>query len=450
MKPVKIGIIGAGFSGVAVAASLHKLQTHAEIYLFEKSGHFGEGDAYRTPYPFHLLNVRASDMSAFEDQPDHFVEWLKASSEAQKYLERDVPCGEQFVSRLLFSLYLKDLLVRMEAAPSDKTRLHKVNGEVVDIRPEHGGYALVLSGGGTVHVDKVVLALGNTAPASFPVPVPADVNYIANPWDYTAPEKIDRNEPVLIIGTGLSMIDTTLTLLRQGHQGKIYALSRHGLLPLPHADGKLAAYAITEKLPETTRALTEYLREKSRQLANGGGDWRSLIHAMRENIPALWQRMSISDKRRFLRHVMPYWNIHRHRVKGSTFGTLRDMMDRGQLAVIAGKVAAVDHAGVTIRPRHSNRQERLDVRWIINCMGPSLSAYSARPPLVSALLQRGLAVMDPLSLGFAANADGSLLNAQGIRSDNLYIVGPLRKSVVWEAGAVPEIRKQCFDLARVI
>src|SRR5258708_2964031 len=109
--PLKIGIIGAGFSGTALAAAIHKLNAGpVEIFLFDKTGCFGEGDAYRTPYPFHLLNVRAQDMSAFEDEPAHFLDWLNSNETRKQHLEKNQPAGGQFAPRLLYGQYLNSLL----------------------------------------------------------------------------------------------------------------------------------------------------------------------------------------------------------------------------------------------------------------------------------------------------------------------------------------------------
>ena len=48
---------------------------------------------------------------------------------------------------------------------------------------------------------------------------------------------------MVIIGTGLSMVDQALSLLNKGHRGPILAYSRRGLLPLPHAASKPLARA---------------------------------------------------------------------------------------------------------------------------------------------------------------------------------------------------------------
>src|SRR5579885_505559 len=448
-EPVlRIGIVGAGFSGTALAANLHRMSgIPIEIVLIDKRGRFGEGEAYSTPYPFHLLNVRAQDMSAFETAPDHFVNWISADCNAGQLLEDAIPIGDQFVPRLLYGNYLKYLLNSILTDSSGSVRLYLESAEVTDILGHEDQTGLVLGSGKTIMVDKVVLALGNNQPAIFPFPVSDSINCIHNPWDFTAPEEIAANDPVLIIGTGLSMIDAVLTLYHQKHKGKIFALSRHGLLPLPHVDTKVKLVSLVGKdFTGTLRRLARHVRSESLQQVNAGGDWRSVINAVRPHVPAIWEKSSLTDRKRFLRHLLPYWNIHRHRVHNKIAATLTQLTAR-QLQILAGRVLEVDGGRAKIKLRHADKIMQLNVKWVINCMGPALK-MSDTQQCVKTLLQQGYATLDPLKLGFATAPTGALLEASGNISSRFYSLGPPTKGMVWECGAVPEIRRQCEVLAR--
>ncbi|RDI48684.1 hypothetical protein AQULUS_17000 [Aquicella lusitana] len=446
-KPVhRIGIIGAGFSGTAVSAALHRINRHPlEVVLFEKRGCFGAGDAYSTPFPFHLLNVRAQDMSVFEDEKEHFVNWLNTHSAATPFLDRTLACHEQFVPRFLYGSYLKDLLMQIQA-DSAVTRLTLSPHEIVDIAYSGSQAVLISKNNERIPVDKVVLALGNNLPAAFPFSVSEEVNCIHNPWEYTAPRRIEKKDPVLIVGTGLSMIDAVLTLYHQDHQGPIYAVSRHGLLPLSHSDVKVPYLLMQDHLPHQLRMLSMHLRSRSKNHINEGGDWRSIINALRGYIPALWERSSLADKSRFLRHLLPYWNIHRHRVHKKVADLLMQLRNRGQLKILAGRILEIEKRIAKIKLRHKNNILPLEVKWVINCMGPSLS--SMQQPLVQSLLSRGMALMDPLDLGFAVSSVGALKETSGHFSSSLYTLGPPARGAAWECSAVPEIRKQSFHLAK--
>ncbi|MDR3461341.1 MAG: FAD/NAD(P)-binding protein, partial [Beijerinckiaceae bacterium] len=72
---MKIAVAGAGFSGSLVALHILRSNPSATVILIERAAEFGRGLAYGTCDPKHLLNVRASNMSAFPEDPDHFIKW---------------------------------------------------------------------------------------------------------------------------------------------------------------------------------------------------------------------------------------------------------------------------------------------------------------------------------------------------------------------------------------
>jgi uncharacterized NAD(P)/FAD-binding protein YdhS len=445
---LRIGIIGAGFAGTAFAATLHKLSPRpVDITLFDKTGCFGVGDAYRTPFPFHLLNVRARDMSAFEDDPRHFVNWLTAHHSSSEQINNVIPLADQFVSRPLYANYLRDLLAELQGEPRSRLKLHLESMEVVDVVLAGDKAQLILQDGRDVWVDKVILALGNNPPMPLPFPVSDDVHCITNPWDYVAPKHIPSDDPVLIVGTGLSMIDTVLTLQSQQHQGKIYAVSRRGLLPLPHAEIKQPYQLTQADLPHNLLLLTKYLRTKSHLHNKEGGDWRAIVNELRAHLPALWEKSSLLDKKRFIRHLLPYWNIHRHRVQPGILDLLHDLAAKQQFQLLGGRVLKVEKGLASIRLRHQQAVSTFPVKWIVNCLGPAMTVIDTPQTLVRALLKRHLASLDVLNLGLTVSSSGALKDAHGQVSSVLYTLGSMRRGASWESIAVPEIRKQCFTLA---
>lgn len=434
--PLKIAIIGAGFSGTALAATLmREMQQPLEIYLFEKTGQFGAGDAYRTPFAYHLLNARAGDMSALEDEPNHFVQWLQYRAKGK--IEQDVPVHRQFVPRVLYHQYLSELL-------RDNTQtdvLTKVHEEVVDLQPHGKQMKLILKNRETLVADKVILALGNNPPSSLPFHVAADIQCIENPWDYTALNNIPADDPVLIVGTGLSMVDAVLTLHHQQHRGNITAVSRRGLIPLPHTEHCSPVEFDVKELPRDVRSLMKVLRMEAAKITAAGGDWRGMMSALRLQLPEVWQRLDKTCRKRFLRHVLPYWNIHRHRVHVKLHDLLQKMCASGQLEILAARVLSAHDGKVQVRLRQSRGEISLPAKHIINCMGSSFEP--SEQPLLQSLLQQEIAHMDALQLGVEVAEDLSL---RGKSSANCFVLGPLMRGEVWESIAVPEIRKQCKAL----
>lgn len=446
--PLKIAIIGGGFAGTALAHACYSLtSTPLDISLFEKSGDFGTGKAYCTPFAHHLLNVRAMDMSAYEAHPKDFVEWLSTN---KKLINDDtLSLDEQFVPRHWYGLYLKNLLHHIQKDRHSDVRLNLEPKEVIDIIPRGNQLSIVLSDQEQKIVDKVILALGNNPPAHFSFPI-SDINVLHNPWDYEAPLNVAKNDNVCIVGTGLSMIDAVLTLHHAQHRGLIYAVSRHGLLPLPHANRPVDPNISLSfhQIPSSLREITHYLRDMSDQHTETGGDWRTIINSLRHHIPKLWMQSTLADRKCFLRHVLPYWNIHRHRVHDKISQLLTELRHHGQLKIIAGKMVEARSDKTIIQLRHSQQMKEIHIQWLINCMGPNLNFASKAQGLIKKLQERGLASFDALQLGLSVSSEGALQLANGEISSKLYAVGSLRKGMSWEVGAVPEIRKQCFDLAR--
>ena len=447
--PQKIAIIGAGFTGVALAAALHRSADQPlEIFMFEKSGLFGAGDAYRTPYSWHLLNARACDMSAIEDDPDHFVHWLE--SHAATYLDNHIPHGRQFVPRVLYHQYLCSLMAAIFQDECKRVHLELIPEEVMDVEAESCGVKVTLKNEESLIVDKVIFAYGNNPPAPLPISLSPAIQCFNNPWEYTALKNIPNKDPVLIVGTGLSMVDAVLTLHHLHHQGKIYVLSRRGMLPLPHTDNSHACAFDALALPHNLRAMVKVIRHDAKKLMAQGGDWRAIIHQIRLHLPAIWRRMNTTCKKRFLRHVLPYWNSHRHRVHEKIDDLLVKLRNEGQLIVMAGKLISTDNQQATIRLRHALTTHDINVKQVINCIGSSHDINEREQPLLGVLKQRGNIDLDELQLGLIANEDFSLKNAAGDVLPGCYALGPPLRGEVWESVAVPEIRKQCHVLAALL
>lgn len=446
--PIRIGIIGAGFSGTAMAANLARFaETPIEIILFERRGVFAKGEAYSTPYAFHLLNVRAHDMSLFDDDPSHFVEWLKQQQNEQASSEH-AALEHQFVPREWYGRYLSDVLEGIQQANSGNVTLMLESVEVRDAIPEGDRTLLVTDDNRIFSVDKVVLATGNQAPARFPFPISSDVGCVSNPWEFSAIANIPKHDAVVIVGTGLSMIDSLLTLYHQQHAGPIVAVSRHGMLPLPHAEQKPPQIPLPQPMQGGLGALMKSIRAMSDEHVREGGDWRSIVQSLRAHIPTLWSRWGLTDKRRFLRHVLPYWNIHRHCVPVSVAAIIEQWVASGQLQLFAGRILSVEHSQASIVLRGTEEQRKVPVQWLVNCMGPSLSASSHADSLLQGLLTRGMAMLDSLKLGYATGTHGALIEKSGEHSKRIFSVGPPTKGASWECNAVPEIRHYCAKTAK--
>ena len=78
MSECTVAIIGGRFTGATLAAQLlRKSGGSVSVFLIERGGRLGRGGAYSTECEEHLLNVLARNMSAYPDDPEHFLEWAR-------------------------------------------------------------------------------------------------------------------------------------------------------------------------------------------------------------------------------------------------------------------------------------------------------------------------------------------------------------------------------------
>jgi uncharacterized NAD(P)/FAD-binding protein YdhS len=424
---VAVAIVGGGFSGTILAAQLARRGITA--VLIDGSGRMGRGVAYSTTEPAHLLNVRAEGMSAWAGEPDHFARRFEA--------EGGEPRG--FAQRRLFARYVSEILG--DAVASGCTEPVEVTA--ISGNRQNGGWQIVFDDGSSVEAEALVLAVGNQEPESLQAFSGAGSRYIANPWGRDAGgavrELAASGGDALLVGTGLTMIDLVLSLDAAGHQGRITALSRRGLIPRAHADIEPAPVAEDEVPKGSVRALWRWLRRRSAEVG-----WRAAVDSLRPHSHPLWQSLDSEQQRRFLRHVRPWWDVHRHRIAPEVAATVARLVAAGRLEVVAGRVvAARDSNGgleVDIRRRRSGKLQSQRVAYAFNCTGPLHSIARSKDPLLRSLLDAGQVRPDALGIGLEVD--------ETCRAGaHLWALGPLTKGRYWEIIAVPDIREQAAAVA---
>ncbi|ATE67473.1 FAD-dependent oxidoreductase [Rhizorhabdus dicambivorans] len=429
-------IVGAGFSGTLQAINLLRHEgPHAT--LIERQPHAGRGIAYSAAHPDHLLNVRAGNMSALPDDPDHFLRWLA----------RHRPELGGFVPRIVYGDYLADLLrAAMERAEG---RLTLIRGEAVDAERSGGGYAVTLDDGRRLAADTLVLAPGNLPPHEPPALAGAGLDpdlYAPDPWSGNVADGLAADDRVLIVGTGLTMVDVALLLDARGFRGRIIAMSRRGLLPHAHADQTMGA-PLQQRPPLRPSELLRSVRART-----GATGWRPAVDALRPFTQDLWLGADAEGRRRFLRHLRPWWDIHRHRLAPRVAERIAAMRADGRLDIVAGKLAGADvrdgQVDISWRPRGADTLRTLRVRRIVNASGPQGDLARTGEPLLRRLLERGLIRPDALHLGIDVNPQSEAIGASGQADSGLLVIGPMTRGTFWEIVAVPDIRVQTWSVAR--
>jgi uncharacterized NAD(P)/FAD-binding protein YdhS len=443
-----IAIVGAGFSGTMLALHLlGRSPPPVKLVLIERASQFGLGPAYSTGNPSHLLNVPAAGMSAFHDRPGDFLNWLASQPDAATF-DRG-----SFAPRRTFGNYLRALLHEaVESAGPD--RLELLPGDVIALDRTTTPLTLTLDQGRSLRADFVVLAIGNFPSQPIPVVNPEFYDtalYRPDPWAADALTGLDKEVPVLLLGTGLTMIDATVSLLDQGHRGPIHAVSRRGLLPRRHATVQTCA-SEPAPFPTSVLALMRLLRLEAKRAAGEGAGWQPVIDALRPFTADIWRAMTPSDRARFLRHARPWWDVHRHRMASGVADRTDAARASGQLRIIAGRVREYVTKGgladVVYKPRGQDRLAMIEAARVINCVGPGADYDRIPDPLIRTLLRDGVVRPDAFLLGLDVTANCALLNRDGAISRRLFAVGPVTKGTFWEMVAVPDIRRQAEELAQ--
>ncbi|HEY0011774.1 MAG TPA: FAD/NAD(P)-binding protein [Allosphingosinicella sp.] len=420
---VRAAVIGGGLSGALQAIHLLR-EGAAHVTLIERARTPGRGVAYSTDRPEHLLNVPARRMSAWGDQPDHFVRWYEQRGGA----------AESFAPRMAFGDYVVEQL-----AAAAGEGLEIVRGEAVDVE----GKEVLLADGRRIEADAVVLAPGNLPPAT-PRGIDPDALgalWVADPWAPGIADGLGASDTMLLIGTGLTAVDVALTMEASGFRGRILALSRRGLVPRAHGPREPMC-APQEALPSDCIALLRRVRRRTAEIG-----WRSAVHELRNVTQSIWAGASEAQRRRFLRHLRPWWDVHRHKLAPAVGATIDRMQAEGRLHFAGGRILTVSPDGtVTWRPRGTSAPETLKAARIVNCTGPECDIVRAGEPLLNALLAKGRIRQDPLRVGIDVDDQCRTLTGSG-PSDSLYAIGPVTRGTFWESVAVPDIRAQAQAVA---
>ena len=401
--------------------------------------------AYGTHSSQHLLNVPAGNMSAFDEHPNHFLDFART-------IDPHVSPGS-FVSRHLYGDYLEWILNEAERMAPVSTELNRIYCQVTNITQALTDKSAIvtLQSGETITADKIILALGHF-PANNPALVDSQFyktdRFLNDPWDHTRLDAIPSRSPVLLLGTGLTAIDVAMTLLGRNPDREIIAISRRGLLPQPHRH--------VAKKPEgsgfksiwgdadTVRMQIRRLREYCEMLSKHGGDWREALALLRPVTAEIWTAYSEKERRRFLRHVQPYWDTHRHRLAPAIADKLTEALSSGKVRIIAGRLLEInksaDQVRVTFRQRGSTKTRTEYPQYVINCTGPCSHPRQTNSELIHQLLNDNMLRIDSLGLGIDVAPDCSVINSSGEASENLFYIGPWLRAAYWEATAVPDLR----------
>jgi uncharacterized NAD(P)/FAD-binding protein YdhS len=405
-----VAIIGFGYSGNLVLFNLvNKAEKPIKILVADKSDNFAKGAAYATIRSEHLLNVRAKNMGALKDDVLHFYKWLVASG--YSYDEND------FVPRKIYGEYLSYIhsetlkiakeknieieIIKATASKIEQGDSHKINfdkGEVADCK-------------------QLVLATGNQIKD--------------NPWRYDFESLVNdkSGKPVVIIGTGLTAVDTILSIFASGFVGQVICISRKGLFPLPHtAKGVDVKFDISPYVNSILNARPSQIVKILRKLIaeNNADSWQSVLDSIRPYHQQIWKVFSQFDQKRILGKYFTLWNIHRHRMAPEIDAKIKSYIASGRLKIVQ---------------QNYDESEKLDAIKIFDCRGLSLKILDN--------IFNSITGIKTSTNGYGITCDENYI----INSDKntpIYALGSCFAGHLFETIAVPELRMQADKIAQNI
>ncbi|MCF5230460.1 MULTISPECIES: FAD/NAD(P)-binding protein [unclassified Pseudomonas] len=447
-------IIGGGLSGTMLAVQLLRQPGKRQILVIEPRKELGRGEAYSAVELGHTLNGNAARMSVDPDNPDDLTQWLTDYIGAGGWPESNqqpVPISELFPPRGIFGVYAQQRLA--EAKALSASTVEHIRAEVVDLQVDADSTRLTLDNGQQLRGVQAVLSTGMFPAARTPQTESSGLNAAAvDPWDVKAMRQIEPQSTVLIIGSGLTMVDAVVSLEQAGHRGPIEIFSRHGLLP--HVRRQPPSWVDFLADDHNLRNPRQLLREVRRQCqlaVEQGIDWQAPLDTVRAHIGRLWSQASEREKRQFVRHVRPWWESHHHRSPPLSAQLVARLHAEGRLRIQAAsfKGLVASDNGVTIKLRRRGEQAVTQVSGaaLINSSGIEYDWRRVAKPLPQQLLKRGLIKPGPLALGIAADTSGAVLDAQGQVSQRLFAMGPPLRGMWWESTAVTDVAIQAKALA---
>ncbi|TFH80832.1 FAD/NAD(P)-binding protein [Pseudomonas kribbensis] len=458
IRHADILIVGGGLSGAMLAVQLLRLPGRRQILVIEPRAELGRGEAYSAVELGHTLNGNAARMSVDPDNADDLTQWLIDHIAGGGWPESDqqhVPVSELFPPRGLFGVYVQQRLAEaQQVGARHGSTVEHVRAEVFDLKTSADSVQLTLSDGQRLQGAFAVLATGMFPAARTPQKQSSGLNAAGlDPWDVSAMCQLDPQSTVLIIGSGLTMVDAVVSLEQAGHRGPIEVFSRHGLLPhVRRQPPTWVDFLAEDHSIRTPRQLLRELRRHCRDAIEQGIDWQAPLDTVRAHIGRLWSQASDVQRRQFVRHVRPWWESHHHRSPPLSAELVERLHREGRLRIHAASykgLEPVSGGGVGIRVRRRGESETHVVQGaaLINSSGIEYDWRRVDRPLPQQLLARGLVQPGPLALGIAAAVDGAVLDAQGKVSQRLFAMGPPLRGMWWESTAVTDVASQAKALA---
>lgn len=453
----RIGIIGGGFTGTMTAVQLiAKCDTPCELIIINERETFNKGIAFNPYSDKHLLNVITGKMSAFANKPDHFLDWVM---QQPGYVGKDrTLISNSFMPRRLFGTYMGEIWQEAyRAALAKNITVTLIDSVVRSLDRAADKVTLQLENNETQTTDYCVIATGNQVPGN-PRIKNKDFynskNYFRNPWLAESVQDLQNDKPVLIVGNGLTMVDTVLSLLEHGYKGTIYSISPNGFNILPHRHNGLKYTALADEITDgmSLRELVSLVNKHIRLVREYGVSAEPVIDSLRPFTQKIWQNFRADEKKLFMARLRHLWGVARHRIPLHSHDKLQQLRIDGRLNIKSGRLLDIteDNGDIAIHyfDKKSKTSHVIHAGRVINCTGPESDLLKMGDCFLKDCAEKGLLRQDELKLGISTDVSSfGIIGPDGRPYENLFTVGSNLRGELWESTAVNELRSQAEKLA---
>ena len=452
-----VAIVGGGFTGAAVAYHLARLlpEGAVRIVVYEPRAVLGGGLAYDTDEPVHRINVPAARMTLVPGDETHFERWLHATGALADDGEAVTEDGRVFARRSAFGRYVDATLRPLVASARIEHRRSRVRA----VTAAAGEWTVAAQDGSVLKADWVVLATTHPMPQAPAVLDRALAGHPAYIPDATVPNAlaaISRKDRVLVVGTGLTAADVIAMLDAAGHEGPVTAVSRRGLRSQGHTLLPQEPFGdFTTSPARSARALLRSVRRTLAQAAGNGVTWHAVFDSLREQGGAIWRALPVAERRRLVRHLRPYWDVHRFRIAPQVEAVIDRRLTAGSLRIHAASLAdaalgADGTIAVTLRPRRGGQPFEAHYDVVVVTTGPGHRAILSSQPFLETMTAAGALRLDTVGLGLAVDDHSRAIGADDRPVPTLFIAGPLARGTFGELMGLPQVTEHAVFVAEGI
>lgn len=445
-----IAIVGGGFTGAAIAYHLAHARTPGRTVIFEPRAHVGAGLAYSSEDGQHRINVPAGKMSLLPGADDHFLQWIERTGAIADDPDARGPDGQLYPRRPVFGRY-----VNAHVAPFIKDHaIRHVQDHVVLVKRDDASWFIQTDSGSVVRADIVIVATTHPAPEAPRIlarNLIGDARFVPDATRPDALAHIGANDRILIVGNGLTAADVIASLDAGGHRGRITALSRRGLRSRGHPAKPVEPFGnFTEAPPAGAIDFLRRVRAEIGRATAQGISWHAVIDAVRAQAQAIWPLLPVAEQRKIVRHLRPFWDVHRFRIAPQPEAVIERRIADGSLDIVSGRIVGLDakpeHIGVSWRDRRSGlTSENFDA--VIVTTGPAHESVLQSQSYLAGLAHDGWLVPDAAGLGISCDRQGLAISSQGNATPTLYVAGPLARGTFGELMGLPQVSDYARQIA---